>query len=100
MLEEWRAVIVDSAAMSLINGNEVQKDDFVKNIDEPGCFLTKGCLNKFVVKLDEKLRTKTKYFEDVGYPISFRSAIAMQIEKLASAIENEDATIYSSLRIR
>jgi len=32
LMEEWRAVIVDATVMSIINGNEIQKDDFVKNI--------------------------------------------------------------------
>ena len=26
MMEEWRAVIVDATAMSMINGHEIQKD--------------------------------------------------------------------------
>ena len=39
MMEEWRAVIVDSTVMSMINGHEIQKEDFVTDLDQPGCFL-------------------------------------------------------------
>lgn len=29
LMEEWRAVIVDAMVMSIINGNEIQKDEIL-----------------------------------------------------------------------
>ena len=40
MMEEWRAVIVDSTAMSQIN-HEIRTDNFEMGMDETGCFLKK-----------------------------------------------------------
>lgn len=36
MMEEWRAVIVDATVMSMINGHEISKEDFVFNLEQPG----------------------------------------------------------------
>ena len=100
MMEEWRAVIVDSLAMSLINGHEVSKEDFSINVDEPGCFLTKQCLKKFIQKLNDKLSVKTKYIENIDYPVDFRKAISMQISNLTYAIKEQDASMYNPIMIR
>ena len=41
LMEEWRAVIVDATVMSIINGNEITKEEFIHNVDEPGCYLNR-----------------------------------------------------------
>lgn len=46
MMEEWRAVIVDSTAMSMINGHEIHKEDFMIDLDEPGDCITVGVVGK------------------------------------------------------
>ena len=48
MMEEWRAVIVDATAMSMINGHEIQKEHFNFSMDEPGCYLTSDGLKIIV----------------------------------------------------
>jgi CRISPR-associated protein Cas1 len=100
MMEEWRAVIVDSTVMSMINGHEIQKEDFVINLDEPGCFLTKNGIKLYLSKLEKKLQTEVRYLGYVDYPVSFRRGIALQMDTLAKAIENEDATYYTPIEIR
>jgi CRISPR-associated protein Cas1 len=100
MMEEWRAVIVDSTVMSMINGHEIQKEDFVINLDEPGCFLTKNGIKLYLSKLERKLQTEVRYLGYVDYPVSFRRGIALQMDTLAKAIENEDATYYTPIEIR
>ena len=100
MMEEWRAVIVDSTVMSMINGHEIQKEDFTTDIDAPGCFLTKNGIKIFLSKLEKKLQTEVKYLSYVNYPVSFRRGIALQIESLVKAIETQDASIYKPIEIR
>ncbi|MBR1477498.1 MAG: CRISPR-associated endonuclease Cas1 [Lachnospiraceae bacterium] len=100
LMEEWRAIIVDSTAMSLINGHEISKQDFMINIDEPGCFLTSSGLKSFLKKLELKLETKVKYMEDLEYPVTFRKGISIQIGRLVEAIESENADIYKPIIIR
>lgn len=100
MMEEWRAVIVDATAMSMINGHEIFVDDFYTDIDQPGVFLTKNGLGKYLRKLEKKFQTKVKYLSYVDYPVSFRRGIALQIEQLIKAIELENPTVYEPIRIR
>lgn len=100
MMEEWRAVIVDAVAMSMINGHEILKDDFVINAEEPGCFLTRSGIKKYLAKLEKKLQTDVRYLDYVDYVVSFRRGIALQIDLLVKAIENDDAGIYRPIEIR
>ena len=100
LLEEWRAVFIDSLAMSLFNGNELSKDNFYTNIDVPGIFLDKAGLKIFIRKLENKLRTNQKYIRKNENGTSFRAAMDHQVNLLAKAIDNEDPYIYTPIRIR
>lgn len=100
LMEEWRAVIVDATTMSLVNGHEIHKDDFVFDMDQPGCYLSKNGLKIYLNKLERKLQTEVKYLSYVDYSVSFRRAIFLQMEKLVKAIEAGDAEIYEPIQIR
>ncbi len=100
LMEEWRAVLVDSLAMSMINGHELRKDDFTIEEGGQGCFLTRECVRKYISKLDDKMKTKTKYIEEVNYPVNFRGAISLQVGSLVKAIESGDFTVYNPIQIR
>lgn len=100
MMEEWRAVLVDSVVMSIINGHEIGKEDFVLDLESPGCYLTKKGLKVFLNKLEKKFQTDVRYLNYVDYAVSFRRAIALQIECLVKAIELEDSSIYEPIKIR
>lgn len=100
LMEEWRAVIVDSTVMSLINGHEIQKEHFMTDTEEPGYFLSKGGLKIFIEKLEKKLQTEVKYLDYEDYPVSFRRGIALQVNQLVHAIENQDPSLYKPIQIR
>ncbi len=100
MMEEWRAVIVDSTVMSMINGHEIHKEDFMVNVDEPGCFLTKNGIRTYLSKLEKKLQTEVRYLSYVDYAVSFRRGISLQLDTLVKAIERGDASLYKSIEIR
>ena len=100
LIEEWRAIIVDSVVMSLINGHEIGLEHFYSNMDEPGCFLTKEGMKIFITKLEKKERTDTKYLSYIDYAVSFRRAIELQIGQLVKALEIGKATLYKPIRIR
>lgn len=100
LMEEWRAVIVDSTAMSMINGHEIHKDDFLTDVDEPGCYLTRNGIKLYLSKLEVKLQTEVKYLNYIDYAVSFRRGIALQISTLVKAIEEEDASLYKPIEIR
>lgn len=100
MMEEWRAVIVDSTVMSMINGHEIQKEDFTTDMDEPGCYLNRNGIKVYLSKLEKKLQTEVRYLSYVDYAVSFRRGIALQIDTLAKAIEEGDASLYKPIEIR
>lgn len=100
LLEEWRAVIVDSIVMSMMNGHEILKEDFQKDDVNGGIFLNKDAMKKFLLKIEAKERADMRYLEYVDKPVSFRKAIEYQINQLVKAIEQEDATLYMPVRIR
>lgn len=100
MMEEWRAVIVDSTVMSMINGHEIQKEDFVTDLDQPGCFLTRNGIKTFISKLEKKFQTEVRYLDYVDYAVSFRRGIALQADALVKAVEAENAELYRPIEIR
>ena len=100
MMEEWRAVIVDSTVMSMINGHEIHKEDFLTDVEEPGCYLTRNGIKVYLSKLEGKLQTEVKYLNYVDYAVSFRRGIALQMNALAQAIEEGDASLYKPIEIR
>lgn len=98
LMEEWRAVIVDSVAMSMINGHEIHINDFEEG-EDGGIYLTGNGLKLFLNKMEKKMETRNTYLED-RLNHTFRGAMDIQLNKLVQAIENTDATIYTSLKIR
>lgn len=100
MMEEWRAVIVDATAMSMINGHEIHKEDFMTDVEQPGCYLTRNGLKKYLSKLEKKLQTEVRYLPYVDYAVSFRRGISLQLNLLVNAIEAGDASLYKPLEIR
>ena len=100
MMEEWRAVIVDSTAMGMINGHEIKKEDFILDAEEPGCFLTRDGIRTYLSKLEKKFQTEVRYLGYVDYAVSFRRGIALQMDCLVKAIEAGDAFLYKPVEIR
>ena len=100
LMEEWRAVLIDSTSMSLINGKEILRSNFYTDYENPGVFIDKDGLNIFISKLEMKLKTSVKYLKYVDYAVSFRRAIALQVMSLVKAIESQNPDEYEPIVIR
>lgn len=98
MMEEWRAVLIDSVVMSMINGHEIAKEEFYKEDD--GIYISKEGLKKFLTKLEKRFQTESRYISYVDYSVSFRRAISLQMGQLVKAIENKNVDLYEPIRIR
>lgn len=99
LMEEWRAFIVDSVVLSLVQGHEIKPDDF--NTDEPpGIYLTNNGLKKFIKKFERKLNTDIRYLQYDNKTYSIREAIRVQCSKLKESITKQDASIYKPLMIK
>lgn len=98
MIEEWRAVIIDSLVMGMINGNEMAKDDFAQAEGETS-YLSRNGIKKFNNKYSRKMNKVTSYYP--GHPnITYRKMMDMQIKSLIHAIEMDDSGMYTPIMIR
>ena len=100
LMEEWRAVIVDSVAMSVLNGHELVKEDFYKYEETGGVFLEKKAFKSYVGKLEEKFHRDNRYLSYVDFPVSFRRALDLQVNQLCNAIDGNDPELYKPVQIR
>ena len=100
LMEEWRAVLIDSTAMSVLNGHELDKDNFYRDANGPGIFLDKEGFKIYIKKLENKFHTDNKYLSYVDYRVSFRRALDLQVNQLTSAIEGNDPSLYKPILIR
>lgn len=100
MMEEWRPVLVDALVMSMINGHEVEKEEFYREPDQPGVYLAKPALKKFLTKMEKKFQTESRYLPFVDHAVSFRRGIALQLHQLELAIEAGDPEMYEPVKIR
>ncbi len=98
LMEEWRAVIVDSVVMSLVQGNEIDIIDFKKEDD--GVFLNENAMRIFISKFSKKINSENRYILYDGENSSFRRCIYIQTLRLLEALEKEDADIYKPVTIR
>lgn len=100
LIEEWRAVIIDSLAMALINGNEIDSEHFYSQEDSPGVYFTRDGLRIYLTKLEKKLETSSKYLTHISHPLTFRRAVDSQVIQLCKALEEGDPNLYTPLKIR
>lgn len=100
LMEEWRATIIDSLVMSLVNGNEITNEDFTSYEGSDNVYLTKEGTKKFILNYEEKMNSKSKYLDYVDYSLTFRKAIELQVGSLAKAIDMNDPNLYHPLKLR
>lgn len=100
MMEEWRAVIVDTVALSLVQGNEIQIDDFLADDEYIGIYLNNTALRKYINKFERKLNTKNKYLAYDQKEYSFRQAIHVQCRQMLTCIKEKNPELYLPIRIR
>ena len=100
LMEEWRAVLIDATALSMLNGHELLRDDFYSDTEMPGVFLERDAFRRYIQKLEKKFRTENRYLSYVDYSVSFRKAMDLQVIQFVKAIETKDVTAYTPVMIR
>ena len=96
----WRAPIVDSVVLSLIQGNEISYDNFNMDFENGGVYMDSTARKKFINKLESKMRSEMSYLRQVSYRMSFRKAVWYQVGELVKAIEGNDTSLYNPVIIR
>ena len=100
LLEEWRAVLVDSTVMSLIQGHEIEIGEFSRDEESGGVVLSSPGVRKFVGKLEKKMAASMNYLSYLDRSVSFRRGIWWQAKTLAHCIDFGQLRDYSPLHIR
>lgn len=100
LMEEWRSVVVDSVVMSLIQGNEIDISDFIKDEETGGVFLTKKAMKIFVNKMEKKFESENSYLAYDSGRTSIRRCLYIQSVNFMKAVESDDATVYKPVKIR
>lgn len=100
MMEEWRAILIDSLAIALVNGGKISLEEFNKEEQSQGVFLSKQGCKTFVEEFEKRLRQEVSYVKDVPYKMSFRRSIEHQIMRLIKAMEESKPDLYEPIYIR
>ena len=100
MMEEWRAVLIDTLVMGMLNGHELSKENFYRDSESGAVLLDKEGFKKYIGKLENKFHADQKYLSYIDYRVSFRRALDLQVNQLTKAIEENDASLYMPVVIR
>lgn len=98
MIEEWRATIVDSVVLSLIQGHEIRLDEFV--VEDGRCIMSDAARRVMLIKLEKRMHTPMQYLKYIDKPVTFRQAIWHQAERMAMTIETGNPNLYMPVYIR
>lgn len=97
MVEEWRAPIVDSMVMAMVQHREIKLEHFIKVPDGPRYYLTREGRNIFIHAYEKKMRTVNQYSDS---ECSYRESINRQVGKLSRAIMENNPKLYEPIRLR
>lgn len=95
LLEEWRAVIIDSLVLAVVNRNIITADMF--DITENGCFLYPEGRKIFLQCYNKKLKSINQYLGDKQ---TFRDCIKKQCRNYVSVILSGDTDKYVPVELR
>jgi len=99
LMEEWRAVLIDSMVLSLVNHHEILPEHFEasKSEEKPGIFLTREGRGIFLHAYEKKMRTVNKYIQGKH---SYRHSLGYQAAQYAQALMAENADLYEPIYLR
>lgn len=89
LVEEWRAIIVDSVVLTVLNRREIQSEDFQRT--PQGLRLTKDALTRFVQRYDERVSEEV-FAPAIKGRTSYRRCFELQVRHLARVIGGEEET--------
>jgi CRISP-associated protein Cas1 len=88
LVEEFRAMAVDSLVAYLINSNIYTPEDFTPPDGRGGVYLHPDGLKRFLKHWEEKLQSETVH-PHTGYKVSLRRCFELQVWEYAACITGE-----------
>ncbi len=95
LIEEWRAVIVDSVVLGLVNRGTVNKTGF--DVSDDAVFMDNETKKIFLSEYHTKLNSEMCY---LGKKMTYRQALRFQAVNIRKAFCTQDAELYEPVRIR
>ncbi|MBQ9764199.1 MAG: CRISPR-associated endonuclease Cas1 [Phascolarctobacterium sp.] len=95
LMEEWRAVVIDSMVLAIIKRNMIGYEMF--DVTDDGCFLNSEARKIFLQVYNKKLRSTNQYLDGKQ---TYRESLKQQCRKYASAIMHEDLELYRPMELR
>lgn len=96
LMEEFRAIVVDSVILTMVNNRMLAPEDFV---EELGSYrLKEGARRTFLIKFEERLNTESEH-PTFGYKATYRRSIELQARLLGKYLAGE-LSAYPPYRVR
>jgi len=96
LMEEFRALVVDSFVAYLINSNIFVEDDFTPPDERGGVYLHPDALKKFLKHWEERLQQKITH-PHTGYSVSYRRCFELQVWEYVQVLSGEQE-VYRPMR--
>lgn len=101
LMEELRAVLIDSLCLNLVIRNMIRVEGFSENKKGEGIYIEKESIKKYILKYEEKIRTSNTYYSfENRQEISYRSTLSHQVKGFFKAVKEKNADLYSPLIIK
>ncbi|MDY3983449.1 MAG: CRISPR-associated endonuclease Cas1 [Veillonellaceae bacterium] len=97
LMEEWRAVIVDSMVMALVQGHEIGLDDFHTEEETGGVYLNTDMRKFFITQYEKRMNRFNQYGKKRR---TFRDLLISQVESYAQAIQEGNPEAYTPIMVR
>ncbi len=97
LVEEWRPVLIDSMALSLVHHHEITAEHFQQSEEREGIYLTKEGRSIFIKAYERKLHALNQYVDGKQ---TFRKSLETQAQWLSRVIMEENIELYRPIYIR
>ena len=98
LIEEWRAVLIDSMVMNILHRRILNESHFQRGGDDDnGVYLTAEGRKIFLERYSKKMTTAAAYMNG---KMTYRQALTKQAASFAQAIMMENPEAYEPIRLR
>ena len=97
LAEEFRAPVVDSLVLTLVNKRMIQMKDFVR-ADNGGLYLRARGMRTFLREFTDRLQTNVRH-EQVGRSLTYQKIFEVQARQVAKVVKGQEET-YRAFRWR
>jgi CRISPR-associated protein Cas1 len=99
MMEEFRAVIVDTVAMNLVLNRQLTPEQFtLPDATNKACLMNDEARKVFIRELEKKLNSSIRH-PNSGLQLDYRRCLEHQVHQLAGAVQDREKR-YTAMVIR